>query len=174
MAQEIINVDSLRNLYRTNKFIIEGIENHHDEITSHIMFMHGHLSSLIGPTMVQATKGLRIKPEAFCEVMKQVLRHLMALCDLMEYDLPEADQIESFEESLDPIIKNDTLLTLTFMMREVLDILHALYVDRDTVPVWSECEVPEDIEDNIFSVIVGIRYLGKKQGFTFKDVISGL
>lgn len=174
MTVETIDVTKLNTLYRTNKFIISGIENHHDEITSHIIFIHCHLANLLGPAMVQSTNNLRIKPETFCLSMKNVLRHLISLCDLFEYDIPDEGEIEVFMANLDPIIQNDTILILSMMATAALSILHMLYVDRDTVPIWSEYEVPEDIEDSIFRIIVGIKFLGKKQGFTYKDVLEGM
>lgn len=174
MTVETIDISKLNTFHKNNKFTITGIENHHDEITSHIVLLHGQLTNILGPAMVQSATGNRIVPKVFCDAMRQVLKHTMALCELMEYEFYEDEGFESYEQSLDPIVKNDTILTLTMMMMSVLDILHYLYLDMDTKPVWSETEVPGAIEENIFSVIVGIRALGKKQGFSFADVLHGL
>lgn len=174
MTLETIDISKLNTFHKNNKFTITGIENHHDEIVSHIVLMHGHLTNLLGPAVIQSTTGNRITPKVFCNAMREVLKHALALCDHMEYEFYEDEGFESFEQGLDPIIKNDTILTLTMMMISALDILHILYLDLDSKPIWAEEEVPGSIEENIFSIIVGIRALGKKQGFSFNDVLSGM
>lgn len=168
-----LDIQSLLDLPRSSKIILKGIENHYDLITAHVILMHGKMTSLLGPLMYQAAKNLKVKNEVIMDTMVDVLKHLLAICEACDFDIPDNDELMEYDiNAINYLVKNDSILMLTDMCMAALDIIHVIHVDLEGLTVWSEETPPDDMIQSIKLVIVGIKNLGKKHGFTLRDVIS--
>lgn len=171
MTREEININELSNFRFDNKIIIKGINNHFDDITVNTVLVHSHLSTLLGPFVIQAANDIKVSREIVIQKMALALKHTLAICDACNYDLPEESEVEEFENSLSYDIKMDSVLTLTEMIMCALDILHIINFHSDSALIWAEETVPDDFEKNIISIIIGIKNIGRKYAFTMKDVL---
>lgn len=168
-----LDIQSLLDLPKSSKLILKGIESHYDTITAHVILMHGKMTSLLGPLMYQAVKNMKVKDEVIQDTMVEVLKHVLAICEACDYDIPDNDELMEYDtNAVHYLVKKDSILTLTDMCMAALDIIHVVHVDMEGMAVWSEEEPPDDMVQSIKLLIIGIRNLGKKHGFTLRDVIS--
>lgn len=169
-----LNIEVLRDLPKSSKIILKGVEDHHDVICANAVLMHQAMSPLLGPLMYQGAKGMKLKNNLVKDAMVSVLRHLLAVCEACEYDLPEQEELIEWTGDISYVVENDSVLTLSDMMMSALDIMHVVHVDLEGMTIWSEEAPSEELVNDIKSIIVGIRNLGKKHNFTLRDVISEL
>ncbi len=172
-ARDELDIESLLSLPRLSKLILKGVESHYDAITANVILMHGEMTSLLGPLMYQAAKNLKVKPEVIVDTMVRVLKHVLAICEACDYDLPENDELVRYDSvHTNYLVKQDSILILTEMCMAALHIIHVVHVDMEGMTIWAEEEPPTDLQNGIKTIIIGIRNLGKKHGFTLRDVIS--
>jgi enamine deaminase RidA (YjgF/YER057c/UK114 family) len=173
--REELDIQHLMDLPKSSRIILKGIEDHHDVITAHVIFMHQEMSSLLGPLMYQAAKNMKVKNDVILSTMVKVLKHVLAVCEACEYDIPTNDELMEYDISTTHyLVKQDSILTLTDMCMAALDIIHVVNVDLEGLTIWSEENVPQDMVDSIKTIIIGIKNLGKKHDFTLRDVISNI
>lgn len=171
-VKDEIDIEVLRDLPNSSKIIIKGVESHYDLITSHVILMHGVMSSLLGPLMYQAAKEMKVRNEIIKDAMVLVLKHVLAICEACEFELPENDELVDYDLDTNYVVKNDSILLLTDMCMASLNIIHIVHVELEGLTIWNEESPPENMINNIKTLILGIRSLGKKHNFTFRDIIS--
>jgi hypothetical protein len=173
MATNEINVEELLTFQSLNKLDVKAIENHYDVITTYVTFAHAEMTSLLTPFVIKATNDTaKLSRDYILTRCKSILKYVLAICSACEYELPEEEKFDEWENEMSPDVKFDNVLTITTMMISVLDILHIVFVDRDEGPIWAEEEVHPDFETNIISIIIGIKHIGNRYGFTMRDVLT--
>ena len=165
-----MNIEVLLDRQGPGKLILAGIEDHHDAISAHCVLMHQAMNTILGPLMYQGAKGRKLKDELVKEAMVKTVRHLMAMCEACQYDLPEEEELLEAADEQNYLLKHDSVLTVTDMMMAALDIIHNVHVDLEGITVWAEEAPSIEMQQNIKSILLGIRNLGRKHNFTLKDV----
>lgn len=153
------------------KLEIEELETHDDSINVNISASIIYLAKLLPGLSLQAFGKKKVSKEAVISTCARVLRHMMILSNECNFDMPEEDELDNFEVVIPDEVRQDAVLTITNMICSLTDLLHLINVDTEE-PIWSVEELPQDFEDDMFSIIIGIRHLGVKFGFGLDDIIA--
>lgn len=151
---------------------VEDIHNEDDLIKLSLSVITVHLAKLV-PILVKFSFDKTKKPkiETIIKELGSVLEYTFILCNSCNFDIPEDKELSEFSETIPTEVKNDSVLTVMGMLGAVADLFHIIYVESDE-PAWSNEELQEDLFDVISTIIIGIKHLGDKHGFTPENVIS--
>jgi hypothetical protein len=155
------------------KLEMDELENHNDTMNANIVLAITHLSKLLPKLTLQSFGKAKVRREDLIETMSKVYFQIMLLSNACNFEVPEEDELEMFEKSLPPEVKFDAVLTIMGMIGALVDAAQVIWVDLDT-PIWAEAEIPEAFEDDIFTVVCGIKTLGEKYNFTLDDVLANV
>jgi hypothetical protein len=115
-------------------------------------------------------KDRKLKPETLVKELAPVLEYAFVLCNACDVDIPDDDELADFEESVPPEVRHDAVLTITGMIGAVSELFHIFYVGVDTPP-WEDELLQDDLMEILCTVIVGMKHLGDKFGFSPDDVM---
>jgi hypothetical protein len=167
---------SIRNLYDiqiASKSQIEELDNEDDAIKASLCMMLTHLAQMIpllasegfAPTAkTRPVNSLLVKNSAI------VLQNLILLCNASNMDLPDQEFLDDTEDEISFEEQHDSILGIMATIGSVTDLANLIYVELQT-PVWEQEILPPDFEIDVAFIIIGIKNLGAKHGFTIKDVL---
>lgn len=151
---------------------VDDIHDQDDLIKLSLSVITIHLAKLV-PMLTKYSLQKENKPDTNLIVTElgRVLEYTFILCNSCNFDVPEDDYLAEFEDSIPYEVKNDSVLTVIGMLGAVADIFHMIYVEANG-PVWASEELHSDLAEVVGTIILGMKHLGIKHGFTPDDVIS--
>lgn len=166
-----VSINSLLDVQISTKAKVEGVTSQDDLIKLSLTVMTTHLAKLL-PVVVKLSidKSRKIKSETIVKELGPVLEYAFVLCNACGMDIPDDEDLADFEDSVPAEVRHDAVLTLTGMISAVADLFHIFYVEADSPP-WENEGMHEDLAEIICTVIVGMKHLGDKFGFSPEDVV---
>jgi hypothetical protein len=151
---------------------VDDIHDEDDLIKLSLSVITIHLAKLVPIlTKLSINKDTKVKPETLLKELGKVIEYTFILCNSCNFDIPKDEFLADYAESIPLSVKNDSVLTVMGMIGAVADLFHIIYVDYD-IPPWSNEALALDLEDVISTIIVGMKHLGDKHGFTPDDVLA--
>lgn len=151
---------------------VDDIHDEDDLIKLSLSVITIHLAKLV-PLLTRYSLQKNDKPDTSVIVKElgKVLEYTFILCNSCNFDIPDDGYLEQFEDSIPYEVKNDSVLTVMGMLGAVADIFHTIYVEAEG-PIWGSEELHSDLSEIVGTIILGMKHLGIKHGFSPDDVIS--
>lgn len=168
-----IQLKTLYDIQIANKSQIADMDNEDDAIKASLCMMITHLSQMIpilaSEGFVSPSKSKPLNP-ILLKNSTVVIENLIMLCNASNVDIPEDDFLEFQEVDMPYEEKNDSILGVMAAIGCVADLTNLIYVDLQG-PVWEQYDIPPDFEINVAFIILAIKHLGAKHGFTINDIL---
>jgi hypothetical protein len=165
------SIKDLLDIQLSTKMEISGLDNHLDVINANVIKIITLLSSLLPSLFLQSVGEAKTDKKKILDTLSKILEHTMLLCNACNFEIPDEEELNNYEELVSLDIRNDSILTVMEMLGSMTDITMILALDMDTA-IWSEDELPDEFVDNMYCIIIGIKNLGKKYGFTVDDILE--
>jgi hypothetical protein len=164
------NIKTLLDVQIATKAQVEGIYDENDMIKLSLSVMTIHLAKLIPIfTMASITKVKISDVELIIDDLAMVLEYLFILCNSCNYDIPNDEYLTRFEETIPLEIKHDSILNLQSMMRAISELSYMIFVEMDG-EAWDQENAHSDFDQEVSTLIVGMKNLGIRHGFKMKDI----
>jgi len=153
---------------------IEEIHNENDMIKLSLSMMTIYVAKLIPIFTAASITGRKVKDiKSVVADLSLVMEYLFILCNSCNYEIPDDTCLEDFEDTVPLELKHDSILGLQSVIGSISELSYLIYVDMEG-EVWKEDDLSFDFDELVCTIIVGIKNLGIKHGFTMEEVIDGI